>query len=610
MSKKSAVQEKPAETTDEIFMLWMSSFEDFAKDHIKIQNMAGELVPFLLNPMQKVRNEIREWTLAQGRLCRFVIDKARREGLTTEDVMNKFWKVTTRPNRYAFMVTHEPEATDFVFNMSKRALNNLDPSVRPLVKYNSKKILEFNDPNGSPFGLDSAIRVGTAGKENLGSSQLIHYLLCDEAAKWPDITAEALLTSLFQCVPDEPDTEISVISTANGVGGRFYDMYWASRIKINVYLDENGGIAWKPEIDLKAQESNIWTSIFFPWFVFPEYAMAVEKWQSEAGKEFKRDAEEEKLVELYFKGIPQAIVNQKLCWRRMAIENKCQGSKKIFQQEYPANADESFLGTGRVAFDPYQVHALMQVAPKPVATYEILPHSGDFIAKQDGLGRLWVWKEPVPGRSYIMGGDTAEGIEISNVGGDVKYDFSCCHIVDQLTGQLCAEWHGHIDPDLWGRTMFWLGRRYNMAYAGPENNPGGHGATAINTMIQMGYTNIHVDLIPDPPGKARKRYGWYASSASIGQAVDNLKKEMRDGSHGITSTRTFMEMLSYKIDAKGKYGAEHGRHDDLVRSMVITKWLRLVAPPPDYSNAAPPDPYMSGPAMARASGVPDLSGYM
>lgn len=599
------------ETPDEIIKLWLNSYPDYAKDHLKIQNMAGDLVPFELNPIQLVLNEIIEWTKLQGRLVRFDILKARREGVTTFSSGRHFWHTSTKPNRYAFMVTHEPEATDFCFNMDKRFLSNLDPLMRPATKYNNRRMIEFNDPGGSPSGLDSAIRVGTAGKENLGSSQLIHYLHLSELAKWQDITAEALLTSLFQCVPDEPDTEIIAESTANGIGGKFYDMYWASGTKIAVYLDENGGIAWKAERDPKAEMSNIWTAIFFPWFVFPDYTKPVARWEAESGKTFSRDEEETKIVELYFKGIPDAIVNQKLCWRRWAIENKCQGSKKIFQQEYPSNANEAFLGTGKAVWDPYLVHALLQSAPPPIATYEILPYTGDFIAKTDGSGRLWVWEEPMPGRSYVLGADTAEGIEISSAGGDTKYDFSCFDIVDHMTGRHVAQWHGHIDPDLYGRIMFWAGRRYNMAYAGPERNPGGHGSTAINVMIQMGYTNLHVERIPDPPGPPRKRYGWHASAASIGQAVDNTTKELRDKSHGCKSKRTFQEMLCYKRNAKGQYGGETGKHDDLVRSWIITKELRRLAPLPSSYDQPPPDPYSpGGPGGAAPAAVGGLEGWM
>jgi len=595
---------------DEIGVAWITSYRTYAKENLKIQKMSGDLVPLDLNAIQLTLDDIIEWIKLQGMLVRIEILKARREGITTEIAGRNYWHCSTKSNRYCFMVTHEPEATDFIFNMHKRFLAHSDPDWKPMVKYNSKKILEFNDPNGSPGGLDSAIRVGTAGKENLGSSQLIHYLHLSEVAKWPEIVAEALLTSLFQCVPNEPDTEIVIESTANGIGGKFYDMYWASGTKIIVGLDENGGIIWKPERDIKADKSNIWVSIFFPWFVFPDYAMAITKWEAEAGRSFVRDEEEIKIVGIYFRGLPDTIVNQKLCWRRSTIENQCQGSKRIFQQEYPASPEEAFLGTGRAAFDPYQCHALLLAAPKPIATYEILPHTGDFISKQDGSGRLWVWQEPVPGRSYVLGADTAEGIEVSSSGGETKYDFSCFDIVDHLTGQQVAQWHGHIDPDLFGRIMFWAGRRYAEAYVGPERNPGGHGSTAINTLIQMGYSNIHVETIPDPPGLPRKRYGWHATTSAIGQAVDNMIKEMRDGSHGIKSSRTLTEFLCYKRDAKGKYGGEVGKHDDLVRSYIITKLLRSQAPLPSMSDRPPQDPFSPLTPTATTTSLPDLSGFM
>lgn len=599
----------PAPTADEITLAWLTSQPTYARENLKIQKQSGDLVPLAFNAIQLVLDEIITWMQSMGLLIRIEILKARREGLTTQIASRNYWHCSTKKNRYCFMVTHEPEATDFVFNMHKRFLAHSDPDWKPMIKYNSKKILEFNDPNGLPGGLDSAIRVGTAGKENLGSSQLIHYLHLSELAKWPEITTEALLTSLFQCVPPELDTEIVIESTANGIGGKFYDMYWAAGTKIKVSLNDAGGISWKAERDPKADKSNIWVAVFFPWFVFPDYSKPVSQWEAESGKTFVRDEEEIKIAEVYFKGLSSIVANQKLAWRRWTIENQCQGSKKIFQQEFPASPEEAFLGTGRAAFDPYQCHQLLLAAPKPIATYEIVPYRGDFISKVDGTGRLWVWQEPMPGRSYILGADTAEGLEVSSAGGDIKYDFSCFDICDQMTGQQVAQWHGHIDPDLFGRLMYWAGMRYNFAYVGPERNPGGHGSTAINTLMQMGYSNIHVERIPDPPNPPRKRYGWHASTASIGLAVDNMIKEMRDGSHGIKSSRTLTEFLSYKRDAKGKYGGEVGRHDDLVRSYIITKYLRTVAPLPATLEQQPPDPFSREVNRSLVS-LADISGFM
>ena len=57
------------------------------------------------------------------------------------------------------------------------------------------------------------------------------------------------MTALLQCVPDEMNTFVCVESTANGVGGYFYDMW-------------HDAVAGR----------NDFTPIFMGWFIEPEYS--------------------------------------------------------------------------------------------------------------------------------------------------------------------------------------------------------------------------------------------------------------------------------------------------------------------------------------------------
>jgi hypothetical protein len=551
---------------------WLSNYPVYAKDHLKIQLVEGGLAKFTLNPIQWTFHRILEDIRASGRLLRVIVLKARREGLSTYVAGRYFWHTTTTPNRYAFMITHEPDATEFVFGMHKRFYENLAPAWKPATKYNNIRKLEFNKPKGK--GLDSAITVATAGKEYAGSSQLIHYLHLSEMSKWPAHTTENLLTSILQCVPDADDSEVVDESTANGIGGKFYERYWAARFKYKVHLDGRGEIAWTCEVDPKTNPSNPYSAVFFPWFAFPAYKMPVVRWEANAGMPFERTKDEQGLVDLHLRGVSETVVNQKLCWRRKVIEEKCQGQVALFNQEYPATDVEAFISSGATVFDTYQILKLMEAAPAPVAKYEILPSTGDCVAKPDG--HFWVWEEPRPDRAYVISADVAEGIEIAGSGGQTKYDFSVFDVVDMTTGAQVAQWHGHIDPDLFGRLLCYAGRRYNVAWLAPERN--NHGHTVVTTIMNAGYPRIYVEKIPDPPNKPRKRYGWLTTRATKPKAIDQLIAEMRDGTHGIRSKRTFQEMLSFKKDEKGEYGAEEGQHDDCVMSYAINKWVRPTLP--------------------------------
>ena len=558
---------------DALALEYFTSYPKYARELLKIQLVEGGLAPFEFNVIQQTFHAILQDIRASRRLIRVVVLKARREGLSTYVAGRFFWHTATTPNRYAFMITHEPDATEFVFGMHKRFYDNLDPLWKPATKYNNIRKLEFNKPKGR--GLDSAITVATAGKEYAGSSQLIHHLHLSEMSKWPTHTTENLLTSVLQCVPDGDDTEVIDESTANGIGGKFYERYWAARFKYKVFLDAAGQIAWRCEVDPKTNLSNPYSAIFFPWFVFPAYQMPVPRWVGIAGgARFERTAEEQAFVDLHLKGVPPAVVDQKLCWRRKIIEEKCQGQTALFNQEYPATDIEAFISSGSTVFDTYQVLKLLDAAPAPVATYDILPSTGECVAKKDG--KLWVWEEPRADRQYLISADVAEGIEIAAKGGETKYDFSVFDVIDLQTGAQVAQWHGHVDPDLFGRMLCFVGRRYHFAWLCPERN--NHGHTVVTTIMNAGYPRIYVEKIPDPPNKPRKRYGWLTTRSTKPKVIDQVIAEMRDGSHGIRSKRTLQEMLSFKKDEKGEYGAEEGQHDDCVMSLAIGKWVRPTLP--------------------------------
>jgi len=155
----------------------LATFPVYARNYLRIQTKKGNLVPFEINEIQQLLEEIFDDIQKKKRLLRVVILKARRPGISTWVSGKFYYRTATYPNRYAMIVTHEPEATDFIFKMHKRFQEHLPEALRPDERYNNRRVLEFNNEGGT--GLDSAIRVGTAGKEDFGSSQLIHYLhLC------------------------------------------------------------------------------------------------------------------------------------------------------------------------------------------------------------------------------------------------------------------------------------------------------------------------------------------------------------------------------------------------------------------------------------------------
>lgn len=546
----------------ELEAMWLRDYPHYAKDHLKILplpdknkpkiNVGGAQLEFLdLNDPQVILHNIIEEIKAEGRLLRMVILKARREGVSTYVSGRYYWMSTTRFNRQALLITHDPESTEFIFQMHKRFLAQ-DPYWKPQTNYSNKKLLNFDTPEGT--GLGSAIRVATAGKEDIASGTAVHYLHLSEMAKWPAHTTKAIMNSVSQCVPEHHDTEVIVESTAKGVGGYFYDMYWASKYHYEVKLDKDGNCQVIKRINEdEDKRDNEFNSVFLPWFIFKTY-------QSDVPEGFKRTAHEQSLVEAY------GLTDRHLVWRRWCVANNCGGSEETFMQEYPSNPTEAFISSGNPVFNSQEMMRYLNNAPEPVMKYKINITNGLFTAAPKD-GDFLVWEEPIPGEEYIVPGDVSEGIN-RNTAGKIA-DFSCAMVFKASTGEQVAEWHGKKDSDQFGLIMAFIGQRYNMGYVVPERN--NHGNGTVNKLMSIKYPKIYVERVPEPPYKIRKRYGWLTSRANKGDIVDNMLAEFRDGTHGMKSKEFFRECLSFKQEGQ-EYGADVGKFDDRVMCACIGKW--------------------------------------
>lgn len=536
----------------------VNNFHLYAEGALKIQTKAGQLVPMRMNSVQRLMEQVIRDIRMKERLVRLVILKARREGISTWTSGRFYWKTTTNRNRYSMIITHEPEATDFIFKMHKRFQQHIPEWLRPAERYNNKKMLEFNTEAGD--GLDSAIRVGTAGKEDFGSSQLIHYLHLSELAKYPRHTVTGLLTAILQCVPPLPDTEVIMESTAKGVGGEFYDRFWNCRYRYEFFIDDAGAVQWREVVNENAPEDSEYTGVFIPWFVFEEYR--------KPAPEGMVLTDEEKLLQKQHN-----LTREHLAWRRWCIANNCNDDVDVFNQEYPDTPMNAFLSKADNVFNPAIVLEKIKDAKNPIATYQCQVVTGNFLAvpfnekKKDGV--LQVWNEPSPGKAYLISGDVAEGVSMG--------DFSSLDILEVTTGRQVAHWRGHIPPDQLGMLAVAAAKRYNMAMIAIERN--NHGLAALQKIQDLGYTNVYFELIAEhPPARPRKRLGWYTTKANKPLIIDMLAAEIRERIDLIQCKETLQEMLVFKQFEDGTLGAEVGHNDDRVMSIAIGKYLRTKSP--------------------------------
>ena len=524
----------------------------FIENFLFIRDKTANIIPFKLNNAQKLVLDLIEQDEINGKPKRYIVLKARQMGLSTLFEALIFHDVVTNENKNALIMAHEESASSNLFSMSKLYYENLPEVLQPMKKYANGKILSFENPTSDDKekkknpGLRSKITIATAGSGEVGRSSTTHLLHSSEVAFFPD--GKVTMLGLLQSVPDQPNTLVVMESTANGVGDYFHSIWTQAEKGLNEF-----------------------TPIFLPWFIQPEYQ-----------RPFRSDAEKEQFmaeVNGKMQDLSGREVNtyeydlmkkfnltwEQLNWRKHTIANKCQGDELLFQQEYPATAEESFISSGRPKFS---IKALKkyQTVTKDAEFRGYLHERGHEVQfVEDPNGYLSIWKMPEPDMHYCIGGDVAEGL--------AHGDFSCAFVGDN-DFDIVAQWHGHIDPDLFGVELVKLAKFYNGAYLGVESN--NHGLTTLTTIKRLEYWNLFFSKTYDKMGDVMsQKLGWTTSTRTKPLMIDKLAEYIREFYLGLYSDLAISEMFTYVIEDNGKTNAQPGCHDDTVMALAITLQLML-----------------------------------
>lgn len=292
-------------------------FEHYAAKCLKIRTKAGAIVPFSLNgPQRYIHERVEAQRKATGKV-RAIILKGRQQGCSTYIEGRFYWRVTHSKGLRAFILTHEDDATNNLFELANRFHENCPELVKPSTSAANAKELHFDK-------LDSGYKVGTAGNKAVGRSSTVQMFHGSEVAFWPNAQQHA--AGVLQAIPDEPGTEIFKESTANGVGNYFHKEWQDAESGLSEYI-----------------------AIFVPWYWTQEY-------RKDQSADFSLTEEEAKYKDAY--GLDDA----QMAWRRAKIvELK---DPTLFKQEYPATAAEAFQVSGQ---DPYIPAELVTVARKATA---------------------------------------------------------------------------------------------------------------------------------------------------------------------------------------------------------------------------------------------------
>lgn len=189
-------------------------------------------------------------------------------------------------------------------------------------------------------------------------------------------------------------------------------------------------------------------------------------------------------------------------------------------------------------------------------------HIKNWAFVEDEDGPIRIYKEPVAGRPYVIGGDTAgEGS-----------DWFTAQVLDNITGEQMATLRHQYDEDTYARQLYCLGYFYNEALIGPETNFSTYPTKLLNL---MGYNKLFVREVEDEyTGQLRHSFGFQTNKLTRPVIISELIRIIRDHAALLHDEQTIMEMLSFVRNDKLRPEAEPGAHDDLVLALAIAYYIR------------------------------------
>jgi hypothetical protein len=516
----------------------LSDFERYARKFLKIKDEKGNIIPLILNDLQKLVIETVLKRLKSGQNAWIVVLKCRQTGIST--VIQAFikWLHQREENQKALTMGHELKASNNLFDMYNRYWKFEPFFLQQTKEKSNEKKVRFS--NQSENLIDTAI----AGE--VGRSATFQQLHLTEVAFYPN--QKQTLTALLQ--GSKYAKLIVIETTANGFNG-FRD-FWYSAV----------------------EGKNSFIPIFLAWHKFKSYTRPFlnvdeeNKLLKNLGTNVRYNEyldEERILIEVHKCSLEQ------LNWRRWAIDNLCDGDVTMFHQEYPTTDKEAFIASGRPYFDTRICNVNLNKANKDPKRFDLV-YNYDSMGKMIGVVPVYsskgIYQEytevnyrPEEHNIYAGGVDVAEGLE--------QGDYSVIKVLDRRVNKVAITSRLHIDPDLLGEELHKL-----QIFLGPEcwfnveNN--NQGIAVINSAYKKNVNLMYrqdfeqgIEITKDQLGT--RTTGGYAGEQSKSFMCSELNQYIREALYVDESDNFWSECLTFVKDEKGRLGAQDKLKDPGVK---------------------------------------------
>jgi len=474
---------------------------------------------------------------------RNIILKSRRIGFTTFEAIDSLDDVLFTRNFSDLFIAHtQNDAIEIFDKKVDFAWKNFDNEDAFGIKPKELKTLWDVDNSASnklkfDFGNNnfSSMIVSNSGRS--GTNNRVH---CSEygklCVKYPAKAVE-FITGTIPSVP--PEGRIDIESTAEGMGGNFYDMFWE---------------AWdrkRPPMQLEFKAH------FYNWQWDDEeiakIKVAIPVSEMEEGAKFSEYQLNHHLSDIEITYYYEKWLSLKKDW-------------EILHQEYPTTPEEAFVASGNTFFNKERIMYLLANTPKPIEVDRFrMPEN---LLKYYIDGDLKIYELPFAQGSYVIGGDVAEG----KLG-----DSSSCVLINNNTLKTCIEFESNkIRPNDYAVLLNGLGRWYNNAYLGVESNSGLWVLTELFEVLK--YPNLYWrEAIDDVSHMSGRKLGFSTNSTSRKPMLDNLNVQI-NLIEGIWTKSFLQQCLTFVRNDMGRPEAMDGKHDDRIIANGICHYIRENCP--------------------------------
>lgn len=530
----------------------LKSYHSYSPEHLWITNKEGDRVKLKQNHVQRKLEKAMQDLRDEGKPPRVIVLKSRQMGISTDAEGRMTYDTTTKDNRNGLVVAHRSDSTQALFAKTKYFYNNLDEKVKPLQQASNGTELIFNEPThykGDRKGINSKVKVQTAGKAGIGRSDTFHYVHLSEFAFWDgsDVNSpDKQLTGILQSVPDSLDTWVIIESTANGMN------------------------EFKTEWDKAVSGESAFYPLFLAWYEHEEYIKEVNdiEYFIQTMVEYERW--------LYY---DLNLPIERVAWWRWKKKNSCNGSLNQMKQENPTTPEEAFIFSGTPVFDNNIVQRRITELEKSDRIYKegyfkfnwhseeykdyILDDTIEFV--ESTTKKHWrLYEDRKPLYPYVIAGDTK---------GEGKDEYTS-QIIDNTTSMRIATCQMQISnskPFAW--QIYCAGRYFNDALIGIEMN---FNTGPLEELERLKYNNQYYrEKSEGYNGEyVNGKIGWKTDGVTRPRMIDKEVYLVEEYIKLIQDIPTLQQMLTFVYDKNGRPDSMSGKHDDLLIADCILSEIR------------------------------------